>query len=108
MVKKKRKGSDKHKKGPPKKPKGAPSRSAQGKQRQERRDGWNTSRRQVRCRPRLVCPRIVIKVPEGAVLRGCQKTKCKFRAHLQLRAEVHSQLRVIASLFVLRIFLTCL
>ncbi|KAJ9531267.1 hypothetical protein QJQ45_006730 [Haematococcus lacustris] len=29
-------------------------------------------------------------------------------AHLQLRAGVHSQLRVIASLYVLRIFLTCL
>ncbi|KAJ9518051.1 hypothetical protein QJQ45_004295 [Haematococcus lacustris] len=28
--------------------------------------------------------------------------------HFQLRAEVHSQLRVIASLFLLRIFLTCL
>ncbi|KAJ9523492.1 hypothetical protein QJQ45_007236 [Haematococcus lacustris] len=52
------------------------SRSAQGKQRQERRDGWNTSRRQV------------IKVSEGAVLRGCKKTKRKLRAHLQLRAEV--------------------
>ncbi|GFH12451.1 hypothetical protein HaLaN_08145 [Haematococcus lacustris] len=50
----------------------------------------------------------VIKVPEGAVLRGCKKTKRKLRAHLQLRAEVHTQLRVIASLFVLRIFLTCL
>ncbi|KAJ9523946.1 hypothetical protein QJQ45_022409 [Haematococcus lacustris] len=53
------------------------------------------------------CPQ-VIKVPEGAVLRGCKKTKRKLRQHLQLRAEVHSQLRVIASLFVLRIFLTCL
>ncbi|KAJ9517790.1 hypothetical protein QJQ45_004085 [Haematococcus lacustris] len=29
-------------------------------------------------------------------------------AHFQLRAEVHSQLRVIASLFVLRMFLKCL
>ncbi|KAJ9532095.1 hypothetical protein QJQ45_003811 [Haematococcus lacustris] len=58
MAKKKRKGSDKHKKGPPKKPKA--SRSPQGKQRQERRDGWNTRRRQV------------IKVPEGAVLHGCR------------------------------------
>ncbi|KAJ9523479.1 hypothetical protein QJQ45_007234 [Haematococcus lacustris] len=94
MVKKKRKGTDKHKNGPPKKPKA--SRSAQGKQRQERRDGWNTCRRQV------------IKVSESAVLRGCKKTKRKIREHLQLRAEVRSQLRVIASLFVLRIFLTCL
>ncbi|KAJ9524725.1 hypothetical protein QJQ45_024377, partial [Haematococcus lacustris] len=42
----------------------------------------------------------VIKVPEGAVLRGCKKTRRKLRAHLQLRAEIHSQLRVIASLFV--------
>ncbi|KAJ9524307.1 hypothetical protein QJQ45_008489 [Haematococcus lacustris] len=50
----------------------------------------------------------VIKVPEGAVLRGCKKTRRKLREHLQLRAEIHSQLRVIASLFVLRIFLTCL
>ncbi|KAJ9526205.1 hypothetical protein QJQ45_009674 [Haematococcus lacustris] len=50
----------------------------------------------------------VIKVPEGAVLRGRKTTKRKLRAHLQLRAEVHTQLRVIASLFVLRIFLTCL
>ncbi|KAJ9509862.1 hypothetical protein QJQ45_011541 [Haematococcus lacustris] len=54
MAKKKRKGSDKKHKA---------SRSAQGKQRQERRDGWTTRRRQV------------IKVPEGAVLRGC-KTVC--------------------------------
>ncbi|KAJ9512114.1 hypothetical protein QJQ45_012736 [Haematococcus lacustris] len=52
--------------------------------------------------------RKVIKVPEGAVLRGCKKTRRQLRAHLQLRAEIHSQLRVIASLFVLRIFLTCL
>ncbi|GFH29036.1 hypothetical protein HaLaN_27626 [Haematococcus lacustris] len=29
----------------------------------------------------------VIKVPEGAVLRGCKKTKRKLRQHLQLRAE---------------------
>ncbi|KAJ9531259.1 hypothetical protein QJQ45_006698 [Haematococcus lacustris] len=50
----------------------------------------------------------VIKVPEGAVLRGCKKTRRKLREHLRLRAETHSQLRVIASLFVLRIFLTCL
>ncbi|GFH30293.1 hypothetical protein HaLaN_29118, partial [Haematococcus lacustris] len=55
MAKKKRKGSDKHKKDPGKKQKA--SRSPQGKQRQERRDGWTTGRRQV------------IKVPEGAVLR---------------------------------------
>ncbi|KAJ9525683.1 hypothetical protein QJQ45_003488 [Haematococcus lacustris] len=51
------------------------SSSPQGKQRQERRDGWGTKRRQV------------IKVPEGAVLRGRKKTKRKLRAHLQLRAE---------------------
>ncbi|KAJ9511326.1 hypothetical protein QJQ45_029740 [Haematococcus lacustris] len=50
----------------------------------------------------------VIKVPEGAVLRGCKKNRRKLMAHFQLRAEVHSQLRVIVSLFVLRIFLTCL
>ncbi|KAJ9530523.1 hypothetical protein QJQ45_012543 [Haematococcus lacustris] len=87
MAKKKRKGSDKKQKG---------SRSRQGKQRQERRDGWTTRRRQV------------IKVPEGAVLRGCKKTRRKLREHLRLRAEIHSQLRVIASLLVLRIFLTCL
>ncbi|GFH12229.1 hypothetical protein HaLaN_07871, partial [Haematococcus lacustris] len=49
----------KHKKDPGKKHKA--SRSAQGKQRQARRDSWNTTRRQV------------IKVPEGAVLRGCKK-----------------------------------
>ncbi|KAJ9532984.1 hypothetical protein QJQ45_018080 [Haematococcus lacustris] len=87
MAKKKRKGSDKKHK---------VSRSAQGKQRQDRRDGWTTRRRQV------------IKVPEGAVLRGCKKTRRKLREHLRLRAEIHSQLRMIASLFVLRIFLTCL
>ncbi|KAJ9513489.1 hypothetical protein QJQ45_006044 [Haematococcus lacustris] len=87
MAKKKRKGSDKKQKA---------SRSRQGKQRQERRDGWTTRRRQV------------IKVPEGAVLRGCKKTRRKLREHLRLRAEIHSQLRVIASLLVLRIFLTCL
>ncbi|KAJ9514986.1 hypothetical protein QJQ45_016957 [Haematococcus lacustris] len=50
----------------------------------------------------------VIKVPGGAVLRGCKKTKRKLKAHFQLRAGIHSQLRVIASLYVLRIFLTCL
>ncbi|KAJ9514864.1 hypothetical protein QJQ45_028592 [Haematococcus lacustris] len=87
MAKKKRKGSDKKHKA---------SRSAQGKQRQDRRDGWTTRRRQV------------IKVLEGAVLRGCKKTRRKLREHLRLRAEIHSQLRFIASLFVLRIFLTCL
>ncbi|KAJ9530428.1 hypothetical protein QJQ45_000802 [Haematococcus lacustris] len=70
------------------------SRSPQGKQRQERRDGWTTRRRQV------------IKVPEGAVLRGCNKTRRKLREHLRLRAQIHSQLRVIASLLVLKFFLT--
>ncbi|GFH33226.1 hypothetical protein HaLaN_32564, partial [Haematococcus lacustris] len=39
----------------------------------------------------------VIKVPGGAVLRGCKKTKRKLMAHFQLRAGVHSQLHVIAS-----------
>ncbi|KAJ9521184.1 hypothetical protein QJQ45_022908, partial [Haematococcus lacustris] len=87
MAKKKRKRSDKKHK---------VSRSAQGKQRQDRRDGWASRQRQV------------IKVPEGAVLRGCKKTRRKLREHLRLRAEIHSQLRFIASLFVLRIFLTCL
>ncbi|KAJ9513661.1 hypothetical protein QJQ45_015417 [Haematococcus lacustris] len=67
-----------------------------GKQREERRAEWKTQRRQV------------IKVPGGAVLRGCKKTRRKLMAHFQLRAGVHSQLRVIASLYVLRIFLTCL
>ncbi|KAJ9509080.1 hypothetical protein QJQ45_001569 [Haematococcus lacustris] len=33
----------------------------------------------------------VIKVPEGAVLRGCKKTRRKLREHLRLRAEIHSQ-----------------
>ncbi|KAJ9512006.1 hypothetical protein QJQ45_004412 [Haematococcus lacustris] len=66
------------------------------KQREERRAEWKTQRRQV------------IKVPGGAVLRGCKKTKRKLLAHFQLRAGIHSQLRVIASLYVLRIFLTCL
>ncbi|KAJ9509471.1 hypothetical protein QJQ45_001936 [Haematococcus lacustris] len=42
------------------------------------------------------------------VLRGCKKTRRKLREHLRLRSEIHSQLRVIASLFVLRILLTCL
>ncbi|KAJ9505113.1 hypothetical protein QJQ45_006552 [Haematococcus lacustris] len=77
MTKKKRKGSDKKRK---------VSRSAQGKQRQDRRDGWTTRRRQV------------IKVPEGAVLRGCKKTKRKLKEHLRLRAEIHSPLaRSVAS-----------
>ncbi|KAJ9505426.1 hypothetical protein QJQ45_009479 [Haematococcus lacustris] len=70
--------------------------SPPSKQREERRAEWKTQRRQV------------IKVPGNAVLRGCKKTKRKLKAHLQLMAGVHSQLRVIASLFVLRIFLTCL
>ncbi|KAJ9531676.1 hypothetical protein QJQ45_021823 [Haematococcus lacustris] len=38
----------------------------------------------------------VIKVPGGAVQRGCKKTKRKLMAHFQLRVGVHSQLRVIA------------
>ncbi|KAJ9525101.1 hypothetical protein QJQ45_017341 [Haematococcus lacustris] len=71
-------------------------RTPPGKQREERRAEWKTQRRQV------------IKVPGGAVLRGCKKTRRKLKAHFQLRAGIHSQLRVIASLFVLRIFLTCL
>ncbi|KAJ9518750.1 hypothetical protein QJQ45_026018 [Haematococcus lacustris] len=106
-------------------------RTPPGKQREERRAEWKTQRRQVRTRPRLVCPRTVclgptmlpvkmacqsadcdwpqvIKVPGGAVLRGCKKIKRKLMAHSQLRAGVHSQLRVIASLYVLRILLTCL
>ncbi|GFH08107.1 hypothetical protein HaLaN_03018 [Haematococcus lacustris] len=45
MAKDKRKGTTKHNKDPGKKQKA--SRSPQGKQRQERRDGWATSRRQV-------------------------------------------------------------
>ncbi|KAJ9514670.1 hypothetical protein QJQ45_028450, partial [Haematococcus lacustris] len=49
-----------------------------GKQREERRAEWKTQRRQV------------IKVPGGAVLRGCKKTKRKLLAHFQLRAGVHS------------------
>ncbi|KAJ9529410.1 hypothetical protein QJQ45_013724, partial [Haematococcus lacustris] len=105
----------------------ASPRTPPGKQREERRAEWKTQRRQVRTRPRLVCPRTVcvpasclglskskcqnvncawlqvIKVPGG-----CKKTKRKLMAHFQLRVEVHSQLRVIASLFVIRIFLTCL
>ncbi|KAJ9510275.1 hypothetical protein QJQ45_015736 [Haematococcus lacustris] len=80
------------------------SRSSQGKQRQERRDGWTTRKRQVAPPPYLQ----IIKVPEGTVLRVCKKTRRKLREHLRLRAEIHSQLRVIASLLVLRIFLTCL
>ncbi|GFH09570.1 hypothetical protein HaLaN_04742 [Haematococcus lacustris] len=40
----------------------------------------------------------VIKVPGGAVLRGCKKTKRKLQALFQQRAKVHSQLRVIAFL----------
>ncbi|KAJ9505082.1 hypothetical protein QJQ45_010229 [Haematococcus lacustris] len=67
-----------------------------GKQRKERRAEWTTQRRQV------------IKVPGGAVLRGCKKTRRKLMAHFQLRAGVHSQLRVIDSLYVLKIFLTCI
>ncbi|GFH24610.1 hypothetical protein HaLaN_22434 [Haematococcus lacustris] len=51
-------------------------------------------RADVRWRPRLMCPRTVIKVPEGAVLRGCKKTRRKLREHLRLRAEIHSQLRM--------------
>ncbi|KAJ9527787.1 hypothetical protein QJQ45_000353 [Haematococcus lacustris] len=45
------------------------------KQREERRAEWKTPRRQV------------IKVPGGAVLRGCKKTKRKLMAHFQLPAE---------------------
>ncbi|KAJ9518623.1 hypothetical protein QJQ45_018682, partial [Haematococcus lacustris] len=95
----------------------------QGKQREERRAEWKTQRRQVRtpgpalfvslhcvpaCQSADCAWPQVIKVPGGAVLRGCKKTKRKLMAHFQLRAGVHSQLRVIASLYVLRIFLTCL
>ncbi|KAJ9506630.1 hypothetical protein QJQ45_018299 [Haematococcus lacustris] len=59
-------------------------RTPPAKQREERRAEWNTQRRQV------------IKVPGGAVLRGCKKTRRKLLAHFQLRAGIHSQLRVIA------------
>ncbi|KAJ9508405.1 hypothetical protein QJQ45_011910 [Haematococcus lacustris] len=59
-------------------------RTPPAKQREERRAEWNTQRRQV------------IKVPGDAVLRGCKKTRRKLMAHFQLRAGVHSQLRVIA------------
>ncbi|KAJ9533193.1 hypothetical protein QJQ45_018300, partial [Haematococcus lacustris] len=59
-------------------------RTPPAKQREERRAEWKTQRRQV------------IKVPGGAVLRGCKKTRRKLLAHFQLRAGIHSQLRVIA------------
>ncbi|KAJ9507960.1 hypothetical protein QJQ45_021287, partial [Haematococcus lacustris] len=39
---------------------------------------------------------------------AARRQKRKILAHLQQRPEVHSQLRVIASLFVSRIFLTCI
>ncbi|GFH09293.1 hypothetical protein HaLaN_04403 [Haematococcus lacustris] len=62
-----KKGSGKHKKDPGKKQKGA-------------------------------CPQLtvssVIKVPEGAVLRGCKKTRRKLREHLRLRADEHRTSRV--------------
>ncbi|KAJ9533701.1 hypothetical protein QJQ45_026841 [Haematococcus lacustris] len=146
-----KKGSGKHKKDPGKKQKGAcpqptvssvtyalcdnPSLLLVPSQRlvplkasNDRSAGMAGPRADVRCRPRLMCPRTVcvpafclglskwqlrlvmqvIKVPEGTVLRGCKKTRRKLREHLRLRAEIHSQLRFIASLFVLRIFLTCL
>ncbi|KAJ9510812.1 hypothetical protein QJQ45_027785 [Haematococcus lacustris] len=113
-------------------PASAAPRTPPGRQREERRAEWKTQRRQVRTpalyapallvSPHYWCPRIavniavnidrnwlqVIKVPGGAVLRGCKKTKRKLMAHFQLRAGIHSQLRVLASLYVLRIFLTCL
>ncbi|GFH07116.1 hypothetical protein HaLaN_01872 [Haematococcus lacustris] len=116
MAKKKRKGSDKHKKDPGKKQK--------GKQRQERRAG---ARADVRCRPRLMCPRTVC-VP--ALCLGLSKWPVKMLIVLGRKSSrsrralccageskpdasygrisscgLHSQ---IASLFVLRIFLTCL
>ncbi|KAJ9532346.1 hypothetical protein QJQ45_010350 [Haematococcus lacustris] len=43
---------------------------------------------------RIVLGRKSIKVPGGAVLCGCKKTKRKLMAHFQLRAEVHNQFRV--------------
>ncbi|GFH18972.1 hypothetical protein HaLaN_15856 [Haematococcus lacustris] len=75
MVKRKRKGSAKENKGPPKKLKA--SRSRQGKQRQERRDGWCTSRRQVKGRPRLVCPRTVCVPASCPVKVACQNALVK-------------------------------
>ncbi|KAJ9509530.1 hypothetical protein QJQ45_001987 [Haematococcus lacustris] len=57
-------------------------RTPPAKQREERRAEWNTLRRQV------------IKVPGGAVLRGCKRTKRKLLAHFQLRAGIHSRLRL--------------
>ncbi|KAJ9513911.1 hypothetical protein QJQ45_020992, partial [Haematococcus lacustris] len=83
---------------PPRKPPQAPGSSQAATQPAASEPGSST--------PPELCA--VIKVPEGAVLRGCKKTRRKLREHLQLRAEIHSQLRVIASLFALRIFLTCL
>ncbi|KAJ9526648.1 hypothetical protein QJQ45_017587, partial [Haematococcus lacustris] len=69
-----------------------------GKQCEERRAEWKTQRRQV------------IKVPGGAVLRGCKKTRRKLVAHFQLRVGVHSQLRVIALTLTLTLTrtLTCM
>ncbi|KAL6752747.1 hypothetical protein V8C86DRAFT_563899 [Haematococcus lacustris] len=78
MAKKKRKGSDKKQKA---------SRSPQGKQRQERRDGCTTRRRQV---------------PEGAVLRGCKKTRRKLREHLRPAHHTTVVLRFYADLDWLR------
>ncbi|KAJ9520157.1 hypothetical protein QJQ45_030077 [Haematococcus lacustris] len=133
-----RKGSGKHKKDPGKKQKGAcpqptvssvsyalcdnPSLLLVPSQRlvplkasNDRSVGMAGPRADVRCRPRLMCPRTVcvpalclglskwqlrlvmqvIKVPEGAVLRGCKETRRKLREHLRLRAKIHSQLRFI-------------
>ncbi|GFH23058.1 hypothetical protein HaLaN_20610, partial [Haematococcus lacustris] len=64
MAKKKRKGSDKKQKGvcP------QPTCLVPPKASNDRSAGMAGPRVDVRCRPRLMCPRTVIKVPEGAVL----------------------------------------
>ncbi|KAJ9526068.1 hypothetical protein QJQ45_009524 [Haematococcus lacustris] len=46
--------------------------------------------------------------PRGRSAARLQEDQAQAAGVFRLRAEVHSQLRVIASLFVLRIFLTCL
>ncbi|KAJ9511924.1 hypothetical protein QJQ45_004497 [Haematococcus lacustris] len=97
MAKKKRKGSDKKRKA---------SRSAQGKQRQARRDGWNTTRRQLEEKmaelsmerhnhaKQMVVFFGAATIGTGggwgadAVLRACRKVVCRPRGTDQLRGRV--------------------
>ncbi|GFH11367.1 hypothetical protein HaLaN_06852, partial [Haematococcus lacustris] len=77
MAKKKRKGTAKQKKGPAKKPKA--SRSPQGRQRQERRNGWETKRRQWHVKVLIVLGRRSSRSRVGLCCAGAKRRSASYR-----------------------------